>query len=138
MIIESIRNYFIDCPILDELRKIGVDYLEVNDRAYTIDPVPSDNLIKKYVDGSSIKQYLFVVASREFYGAGYEGNIENIGFYEKLSTWIDKQNKKHNLPVLSGNKESIELEVVTSGYLFGADENNARYQIQLRLKYYEE
>ncbi|HSH35516.1 chloramphenicol resistance protein [Schnuerera sp.] len=138
MIIKSIRKYFLDCPILDEFIKIGVDYLDPNEKEYTIDPIPSNTVIKEYIDGGRLKQYLFVFASREFYGDDVIQNIENSGFYEKLSSWVDNQSKKGNLPILSGNKKSIELKVTTSGYLFNATEDRARYQIQMQLVYYEE
>lgn len=137
MIIQAIRRYFISCDVLDELRAINVDYLPADDLAYTIDPVPSDTIIKRYVDGGKLKQYQFVIASREIYGNNVIQNIENSGFYERLSDWIDQQNNSRNLPKLTNGKTSQKIEVLTSGYLFNATETKARYQIQLRLIYYE-
>lgn len=137
MIISAIRRYFIDCDVLDEMRGINVDYLPADDLAYTIDPVPSDTVLKTYVDGAVLKQYLFVIASREIHGNNVSLNIENSGFYERLSNWIDTQNRLGNLPQLSEDKSSQSLSVLTSGYLFNATETRARYQIQLRLTYYE-
>lgn len=138
MIINKIRKYFLKCPLIDEFARINVDYLGVGPVEYTIDSVPSDEIIKKYVDGGALKQYVFVFGSREYYGADTLHNMENSGFYERFSDWIEIESDKGNLPLLEGNKKSVEMEVLTSGYLFDASEDNARYQIQIRLIYYED
>lgn len=138
MIIEKIRNYFLTCPLLDEFGKVGVDYLGVDATNYTIDSAPTTNIIKKYVDGGALKQYVFVFGSREYYGADEIQNIENSGFYEKFSEWLEEQSEKGNLPQLEGNKKAMSMETLTTGYLFSADESSARYQIQARLIYYED
>lgn len=137
MIIDRIRAYFLSCPILDEFAKLNIDYLGVNAREYTIDPVPSGSVIKNYIDGGTLRQYLFVFASREFYGDDVIQNIENSGFYEKLSNWLELQNDICNLPDLGDERKAIKFEVISSAYLFGAEEDSARYQIQIRLIYYE-
>lgn len=138
MIIKQIRAYFLDCPVLDEYAKLNVDYLGVNATEYTIDPGPSDSILKRYVDGGALKQYLFVFGSRELYGDDEIQNMENSGFYEEFSKWIENQSNEGNLPLLSDGKESRSMEVITSGYLFDASESSARYQVQVRLTYYED
>lgn len=138
MIINKIRNYFIGCPLIDELARINVDYLGVDEAQYTIDAVPTSTTIKQYVDGGKLKQYVFVFASREYYGADTLQNLENSGFYEKFSDWIEEQNEIGNLPLLEDGKKATGIEVLTSGYLFDSTEDKARYQIQLRLTYYED
>lgn len=137
MIIESIRNYFLSCPLIDEESKINVDYLGIEAVEYTIDSVPAEKVIKTYVGGDTLNQYVFVFGSREYYGSDTLQNIENSGFYEKFSKWIEEQSKLGNLPVLSGNKKAMKMETLTSGYLFDITESLARYQIQIRLVYYE-
>ena len=137
MIIESLRDYFLGCSVLDKLRKINVDFLDSDELAYTIDPTPSVRDVKTYVDGSKLKQYNFVIASREFYGDDVAKNIENSGFYEELSDWVEQQSLVGNLPVLTGNKRAQEISVLTSAYLYYATEDRARYQLQLKLIYYE-
>lgn len=138
LIIKQIRRYFLDCPLIDEESKINVDYLGVGAVEYSIDPVPSDSLVKKYMDGGAVKQYLFVFGSREYYGDDTLQNMENSGFYQIFSDWVEEQNKIGNLPELSKGKQALKIETVTSGYLFHADESSAKYQIQMRLTYYED
>ena len=137
MIIESIRNYFLSSPLIDDDKRINVDYLGVDALDYTIDSVPAEKVITKYVGGDTLNQYVFSFGSREYYGADTLQNIENSGFYERFATWIETENAAGNFPILTGNKKSVGMEILTSGYLFDASESTAKYQIQLRLIYYE-
>ena len=138
MIIDKIREYFLQCPLLDEPARLNVDYLGVEPVEYTIDSQPTTPVLKRYTDGGALKQYTFVFGSREYYGADVLQNIENSGFFEKFAEWVEEQSEKGNLPELGDNKKAISMEVLTSGYLFGASEDSARYQIQCRLIYYED
>lgn len=107
--------------------------------SYTIETVPTEPIVSNYTDGSSVRQYLFVFASREFFSSDLIDNIENSGFYENLASWVEYQTKIANLPDLESNfLKSQKIEVVSNGYVFEEDTSNARYQIQLRLVYYQD
>lgn len=135
-IIESIRNYIKTCPYLSEFSKgINVDFLDENTVSYSIEDVPAKPILKKYVDGSSKRQHLFIFTSRESYGSDVFQNIENSGFYEDFSNWIELKNNKGELPILEVDKESIKIETLTTGYAFETSIDKARYQIQCRLIY---
>lgn len=138
MIVDKVRDYFIDCPLLDEFARLNVDFLGIDPTQYTIDSVPVNSVIKRYADGGTLRQYVFVFGSREYYGADVLQNIENSGFYERFSEWLDKQSKSNVLPELDNDKIATKIEALTTGYLFDASEDNARYQIQARLIYYED
>lgn len=138
MIIKSIRDFMRKCPLLEGNSKINVDYLPNNAVEYSIDAVPSDNIVSSYVGGGDVKQFVFVFASKQPYGSDVLTNIDNSGFYEDLSAWIGSKSEDLDLPVLTKGREPMYMEVLSSGYLFQADEDKARYQIQLRLVYYED
>ncbi len=127
-IIEAIRNWIRLCPLLDDEYRVNVDYLPETANEYTIDNVPGESVIQRYIDGTAKKQALFVFASH---------NIDNSGFYEDFSSWVEAQNDTNNLPTLDGSKTPIKVEVLTSAYVFQADAETARYQIQCRLIYME-
>ena len=138
MIIESIRNYIKTCPYLDEFAKgITVDYLAEDSTTYSIEEVPCEPVIKKYINGDTIRQYDFIFCSREAYGPDVLQNIENCGFYEDFADWIESQSLQENLPILKNGMESRELKVSTTGYAFQTDIDKARYQIQLKLIYFK-
>lgn len=139
-IIESIRNFIKKCPHLEEFEgaiRIGVDYLDKESTTYSIEKVPSNPVVKKYVDSSCKKQELFIFSSRESYGQDVFNNIDNINFYEKFAEWIAEMNNKGEFPLLDGKREALKIEVTSNGYAFQTDIDKARYQIQLRLIYIE-
>ena len=136
-IIESLEEYFLKCDLLKD-GCLRVDYLGEKPIEYAIEVLPCEPIIKKYIGGDSVRQYLFAFGSREYYSQERLQNIQNSAFYEKLSDWIEKQSNSGNLPALPDGMEAQDLEVVSSGYLFGESIMHARYQIQFRLKYYKE
>lgn len=131
-VIECLREHIMKFPDLKD-GCLMVDYLGDEPYEYVIETVPCNPIYKKYTDGSCMKQFLFIFASREYYGADINQNIENLAFYESFSDWITDG----ELPDLDG-RIPVSLDVLTAGYAFDADSNSARYQIQLRLLYEEE
>ena len=136
-IISSVRNYILGFPGLKDGR-LQVDFLDAKAIEYTVETVPVNPIVKTYVDGGTLKQYNFIFASREFFGTDVNQNIENLDFYEQFSAWIETQNKNRAFPVLESGKEAQSIEILTSGYMFEMDSDNARYQIQCRLLYEED
>lgn len=137
-IAKTLRGYFARCPLLKD-GVFNFDYLGVEPVEYTIETVPTEPVFKRYVDGSSVRQYPFVFASREAFGANVWSNLDTSQFYEDLATWVETQSNLRNLPEFGdGLRESLSLEVTSSGYVFQEDADNARYQIQLVLKYYQD
>lgn len=135
-IINSVRDYIMKFPQLKD-GYLLVDFLNNEAVAYDIEPVPSTPIYKQYTDGSSIKQLIFIFASRETYSADVNQCIENLSFYENFENWIYNNNENGIYPILDSGKQSISIEVLTSGYAFSAESNTARYQVQLRLLYEE-
>ena len=136
-IIKSLEEYFLKCDMLKD-GCLRVDYLGEKPIEYAIEVLPCDPVLKKYVGGDTVRQYLFAFGSKEFYSQERQQNIENSAFYERFSDWVETQNASGNLPELPEGMEAQELEVVSSGYLHGESNHYARDQIQLRLKYYKE
>lgn len=134
--IESIRSFFCACPYLAD-GKMSVDYLGADPTGYTIDAVPSSGIVKQYTDGGTLRQFVFVFASREYYGESVLRQLTNIGFYENLARWIEEQSEAGNLPKPGEGFAPQKMEILSTGYLFDAEEKNARYQMQCRLIYYE-
>lgn len=136
-IIEALYNYFIDCPLMGN-RKLNVDYLPEHGVEYSIDTTPATEVVKWYVGGSSIRQYLFVIRSVEDYAPDVLQNLANSGFYENLAAWLEQQTRAGNLPVLPDGKEAQKIEAQSTGYLFTTGPDVGKYQIQCRLQYYQE
>lgn len=137
-IVESVRTWLRTYQPLASGR-LGVDYLPEEAKTYSVDTVPTKETVKRYLDGSAVKQYLFTLASREFRADDIQGNTENLAFYEAFSRWVDAQNRRpRHLPELSDGCSAQKVEVTTSGYPFLVDDHGtARYQIQMKLTYFE-
>ena len=136
-IINALEKYFIGCEMLKD-GALRVDYLGEKPVEYTIEVLPCDPVVKRYLGGSTVRQYLFAFGSREFYSQERLQNIQNSAFYERLADWVETRSVSGVLPELPDGMEAQQLEVVSSGYLFDGSMTNARYQIQLRLLYFKE
>lgn len=136
-VIASLWDYFLACPLMKD-RKINVDFLPERGIEYSIDTTPATEIVRWYVDGSSVRQYLFVIRSVEEYGPDVLQNIANSGFYEALSAWLEEQTRKRNFPALSPGKTPQIIEAQSTGYLFTSGPDTGKYQIQCRLQYFQE
>lgn len=139
-VIESVRSFIKDkCPLLQEFDEmfpmIGMEKLEEDIGSYTVQLVPSDPIVKRYVNGDTIRRVSFYFASRE----AYEGvaNIDTSQFYEQFSDWMEECTRSGALPILEAGKEAKSMKATTHGYLIDATETKAQYQIQCELQYYQ-
>lgn len=73
-IIDSIRSFILTCPFLDNYR-VNVDHLS-EDMSYSVDPLPCDPVLQKYVDGGKKKQFQFAFTSKEQYDEDAQYRIE--------------------------------------------------------------
>jgi len=138
MIIESIRNYIKQMSCLETFNnaiRVNVNYLDSDADTYSIEEVPVNPIVKKYVNGDTVRQYDFVFTSREPYSSEELQNIDNSGFYEKFANEIEDKNDSEVFPTLDSGLEALEIKVTTTGYAFAISEDTAQYQIQLKLKY---
>ena len=116
-IIESVRDFISGCPLLKNGILLNVDRLGDSEIEYTIDSDITDPILRRYTDGSSLRQFNFVFASREKYGADTLQNIANSGFYEDFADWIETQSNAGNLPILDKYRTPQYIEV-QSGVTF--------------------
>lgn len=136
-IVEAIRAWLRTYPPLADGR-LGVDFLPEDAQTYSVDTEPVQPIVRRYMDGSALKQYAFILASREFHADAIAQNIDNSAFFDAFSSWVERQNRARNFPVLDCGRVARKIEIASSGYPFQAyDEGTARYQIQLRLIYFE-
>lgn len=130
--IEKIRQYLIENNIIDENCRINVDFLGEEPTEFSIVPIAVDPILKKYIDGSSLRQYQFQLISCNYYGADVMQNIANSTFYENLYNLIEENNDDGILPKIKGI-ESIEC--LNNGAILDVTTNTARYSIQMKITY---
>ncbi len=136
MIIDAVRSYIMKCPHLVEFHKgVNINYLSDKVTSYMIEEVPANPIVRRYVNGDTIRQALFIFASREAYGSDVLQQLDNSGFYENLFTWFERQTRQGILPILEPNQQALKIEATTCGYAFDTEMDRARYQIQFKLEY---
>ena len=86
--IESLRSYLSECPFLNGGR-VNVDYIGT-EMTYSIDPLPCDPVIQRYVDGGAKKQFQFAFTSKEQYDEDARINIDNSEFFQKFEDWLEQ------------------------------------------------
>lgn len=137
-ILGSVRAFIDECPFLDEFRTaVNVNFLDEDEKSYMIEPSVTQPITKKYTDGSSVRQFNFIFASREYFGRDVLENIDIDTFYEHFSEWLEECSKEKKLPVMEDGKQARKIKATTNGYLYNADETKAQYQIQCQLIYYQ-
>lgn len=137
-VIEYIRDVIKTCPLLEEGKRVNVDYIGQS-MSYSIDALPCNPIIETYVDGGTKKQFQFAFTSKEEYDEDARVNIENSGFFESFEEWLQKLgNWKNPLPDMEVKKLPIKFETLNKGYLYDVEEHLARYRIECRLIYCQE
>lgn len=130
-LIDYIRSLLRTCPLLENER-INVDFLDAQNGSYSVNTSPAAPIVKRFIDGSSIRQYVFTFSSAELYGEEIRQNLENAGFWEDFMEWIESVTLPQSLET---GQEPQKIEVLSSGYAFMTEADSARYQIECRLLY---
>lgn len=139
--VQSLKEFIQQCPHLEKYKNlfpvVTVDKLPENVTSYMIMPVPAEPWIKKYIDGTGKKQFLFNFSSRAFYSTDEKTNVKNNEFFEQFADWLNECTRKKLFPKLKEGQTAYKITATTSGYLFNESETKAQYQIQCRLEYYQ-
>lgn len=140
-LLTGLYNYFSDCPLIDGCR-LNIDYLPEDTKKtsagveYSLDTSPADEVITPYVDGGAHCQFVFVFRSVNAYGPNELQNMGNSNFFEDLTTWVRAQNAARKFPETPQGWQVQKVEVQSTQYLFSANADVGKYQIQCRLLYY--
>ena len=136
IIVEKLKDYFNQYVTLtEEFENILVDFLGKEAVTYTIEPIPTEYILKPYTDGSSLRQFVFQFSSREFYDESVAQQISNLGFYEKFQNEIERNNNRKILPDIDGIQS---IECLNYGTIQDIQTGTAKYSIQMRITYYQE
>ncbi|MDU3524259.1 chloramphenicol resistance protein [Clostridium sp.] len=139
MILDSIRNFIMACPYLKTIDSgVNVNYLSDQADTYSINQEPDEIIIKKYVNGDTLREYNFILVSKEIYTDDVMKNIKISSFYEEFLDWLEEQTNKGNLPNLGENKKAISAEAINNGHVVKVENDKVIYQIKCKLIYLRE
>ena len=133
--ISKVRIYMFD--ILDEMLgtkkyQINANFLDKDIESYSLDKMPVESSIEKWITGERICRDVHLFRSRKAYGADVLDNLASIGFFEEFEQIIYENNKNKIFPQI-GDIESIEC--LNCGALNVADTQTAEFAVQIQITY---
>ena len=138
-LLEAIKEYFYGYENIDEEGLIYINNTPVENTNYAIiqAPMPNGGIVKSFIGGDVIMQYLFEFDTINQHSNGVDDiNKINSLFYVKLEKWIRDNNRNGILP----NVENCQsIEVVRSAYVkhISEDGQQAVHSMSARITYYE-
>lgn len=131
--IETIYNFLLKCPVFENA-KVNINYLAPETRSFSVDTLAASPIVRKYSDGTALRQYCFAIACRDVYDADAEGNCATVKVFEELAAWIEEQDLTGHYPEITGG-EPVKLEITQSAAIENTAGFSARTSMQLRLLY---
>lgn len=133
--VSKIREYLLN--IITEITQnnnyqINANMLSNDINNYSLDRIPTESTIEKWIFGVEIHRDVYSFRSRMAYSQDTINNLKNIGFFESFESKIKENNFMKILPDIDGI-ESIEC--LNCGTMNDADTNTAEFDIQLQITY---
>lgn len=136
--LESLRSWFRECPHINKNAHFRADFLSPDPTEYALFSVPSSLAYHENILGEEVLEDIqsqnFIFSSKEFYGADTKQNIANVGFYQKVTSWILEKNAAREFPEWDGGVVKSIVPTLTA-YPSQVGSAAAKYQIQIRVTY---
>lgn len=100
----------------------------------------ADNIVEEYVDGSTLREYVFAVTFSQSYDTGTSDiNANAIAEAQKFGEWVEEQNYQEVFPDWGANISIQEMQVLTRIPLMTVDTESqtAQYMMQMKINYLE-
>lgn len=135
--IESIRNFIVECPYLDEFSAVNVEYLVDKVTAYSInEDVGYNPIINSDILGNEMKQFRFSFDAKLHWNEEIQNNVDNSVFFENFRNWLETKNKNKEFPTIGDPKiKPTSISAYSNGYIFDAQSDEAIYRINCVMNY---
>lgn len=134
--ITKLRDYLFN--IIDTLMadnnayQINSNMLSNDVNNYSIDKIPTQTTVERWITGVEIHRDVFSFRSRMAYSQDVINNLSNIGFFEDFEAKIYSNNEKGILPEINGIEK---IECLNCGTMNFAETNTAEFDIQIQITY---
>ena len=134
--ITKLRDYLFN--IIDTLMadnnayQINSNMLSNDVNNYSIDKIPTQTTVERWITGVEIHRDVFSFRSRMAYSQDVINNLSNIGFFEDFEAKIYSNNEKGILPEIDGIEK---IECLNCGTMNFAETNTAEFDIQIQITY---
>lgn len=123
----------------EEISALFFNFSTTGEMDTVIAPIVSDYAIKKYIDGSSNRQYDFAIIQYRKYTSEVPNvteNVETVFDVEKVMEWIEAQNRKRNFPKFPDGCIVTKVENLQDmPEVAGINDTNAKYMFSCRIRY---
>jgi len=134
-VLSSIQAYICTYGGLVSNAPVLVDFLAATPTQYAIIPLPGAQVVEWYLNGGSEREFPFAFQSMESTADELE-RLENIGFFEAFSDWLESQTIAGVLPTLAAGKTPSKIEALGWAFLYEQGQSETGiYQIQAKLTY---
>ena len=134
--IEKTRDYLFEVIyslVEDRGFQINADFLG-NKGDYSLDRIPTEPIVEKWISGINIKRELYNFRSRKSYSQDTINNLANIGYFEELEEKIKSNNDKGILPDI---ENILSIKCLNCGSLNSVDGTQAIFDMQIEITYIE-
>ena len=134
--ITKLRDYLFN--IIDTLiannseYQINTNMLSNDINNYSIDKIPTQTTVERWIMGVEIHKDVFSFRSRMAYSQDVINNLSNIGFFEDFEAKIYSNNEEGILPEIDGIQE---IRCLNCGTMNFAETNTAEFDIQIQITY---
>ena len=134
---EAVWDWLMTCPHIGDLFFNASRAEDGNTQL-----VPSDQVVRTFVDGSSERNYNCALTRFLPYTQDPNdlSNILALVDLEAVGTWVEAQNEARNFPEFPEGQTVNEIRYLPneSGYLVAQDYTQAKYMIQFQIEYLKE
>ena len=139
-VIKAVQEWLKTCPLVAEQLGANVafciDYLPERTTQFAIEDSPGAPVLRSYFSGE-LRAKNYVLASRMEYSESMAQQAANSGFWDEFAGWIERKSRARELPDLGDGREARRVAVTDSGYIITSEDGTCRFQIQIRLEYYQ-
>lgn len=133
-LISSVKEYIKTYTGLTDGAPVWVDYLGDADQ-YSVNALPGNKILEQYLDGKSLRAFPFALQSQMLTPDEAE-RLDNIGFFEVFSDWLEQQTFLGNFPTLDAGKTPLYIEATSWGFLYIEGQSDTGiYQLSAQLVY---
>jgi hypothetical protein len=132
--VQKLREYLFDVikAINENIKQINVDMLDNDINNYSLDKVPTESVVEKWITGNEIHRDVYSFRSRNSYSQDTITNLENIGFFETLESIINSNNKEGILPDIKGIED---IKCLNCGTMLSGETKTAIFNIEIQITY---
>ena len=139
--IKAMQEWLKTCPLvagqLGSNVAFHIDYLPERTAQFSIEDAPGDPVLASFFSGKR-KAKDDVLSRRMESSEGIAEQSANSGFWDALADWIEAQGDAHRLPDQGEGRTAERVAGTNSGYIITSEDGTCRFQIQIRLEYYQQ